>query len=199
MVLTVYLKFSVWFMVLISCYMQRGLLWPWWTIFCLHTLGLYHWSPSSILMWYNGHRDDVGGSSRVRFLHCTSVWLTIFNIIHCCLGLTCSTEHPFWVFSLSSHLFSNHTHITILMRFSWPSLAYMCTKVTHLFYLSMSHLRIVFIYLSWSDKCSHIHVDLLWSDKCSHIHVNLLFVYFSFNPVTYSHITPWPSFSIFVL
>ena len=30
----------------------------------------------------------------------TSAWLTIFNIIHCCLGLTCSTEHPFLVISI---------------------------------------------------------------------------------------------------
>ena len=49
--------------------------------------------------WYRGHRDDVGGSSRVRHFHFTSVWLTIFNIIHCCLGLTGSTEHPFLISS----------------------------------------------------------------------------------------------------
>ena len=33
----------------------------------------------------------------MRPFHCTSVLLTIFNIIHCCRELPCLTEHPFLV------------------------------------------------------------------------------------------------------
>ena len=47
------------------------------------------------LVAYRGHRDDVGGSSRVGPLLCTLVWMIIFNITHCCREITCSTEHPF--------------------------------------------------------------------------------------------------------
>ena len=54
----------------LSCYKQikQGFLWPWWTIFCFHTLGQSWWSPPSatILTWYRGHRGDVGGSSIMR-------------------------------------------------------------------------------------------------------------------------------------
>ena len=101
MVLTVYLNLPMRFIVLISKYngVFYGCVSVMNHIFFAHTrlVPVIATIVKHAYLVLGGHRDDVSGSSRLRLFHCISVCLTIFNIIHCCQGLTCSTEHPFLI------------------------------------------------------------------------------------------------------
>ena len=111
MVLSVYLKLPGRFIMLLAN--KAGF-----SMAVMNNILFAHTWPVLVIATVCNHTNLVQGTSwwRRRFFHneafhYTSVWLSIFHIIHCCPGFTCSTEHPFvvWLyFSIPINPLSPH-------------------------------------------------------------------------------------------